>query len=465
MKTTILAVALLALCILTSLPTTACADLWRVKFPGASSVTVTWRDGLRPDVWDAAGNAVALATTTVDGPVSLLGVGETADSATHDGPAACTIDGDAFWVDLPAGTTPRQTIADSSTGHDGDPFWGRLAAHWAPVWYQDEDDSCAWADWITAVDFDGDFVGTNNWNNAGKREHAFHGSLLNEAVVYWWVVETDTHWYLGFADFHPRDWNDRDSMVNKFMGLRAALTSYDDQHENDMEGALLVLRKHPDHPYGLPELMQTQAHNDFWQYSPLGEALRGREGRENVDGPIVEADDGRPCLFVESKGHGVYGSAEKTDYDGRGRADGRVYYYAGDGDDDMLCWPVEAGDDEQLVPTGTDAPAFLRQAADGRGRRPVDYALRSMTTLWNRRGGEPFVDVPGGRPSFHGTVHGDDAANPPWAWIDSDYAGKGLVDGGPVFFSEPAHFYSWQFDAAAVGPVALTVTGASCPGR
>ena len=42
------------------------------------------------------------------------------------------------------------------------------ASHWAPVWYQDTDSSRPWADYITGVDFDGDWQGDNNWDNLAK---------------------------------------------------------------------------------------------------------------------------------------------------------------------------------------------------------------------------------------------------------------------------------------------------------
>ncbi|MGH2690135.1 MAG: hypothetical protein ACRDKW_15215 [Actinomycetota bacterium] len=43
-----------------------------------------------------------------------------------------------------------------------------LALHWAPIHLQDTDDSDADADWIFAVDFDGDWSADNNWENQDR---------------------------------------------------------------------------------------------------------------------------------------------------------------------------------------------------------------------------------------------------------------------------------------------------------
>lgn len=89
-----------------------------------------------------------------------------------------------------------------------------LAAYWAPVWYQDTDDADPDADYITSFDFDGDFNGSNNWEN--QPNYPLPG------YIYYWTMETDTHWFIGYAAFHPRDW--------------AHILLFDTQHENDMEG-------------------------------------------------------------------------------------------------------------------------------------------------------------------------------------------------------------------------------------
>ncbi len=73
-----------------------------------------------------------------------------------------------------------------------------------------------------------------------------------EAYIYHWVTETMTHWFIGYADFHPRDWSDD-------------ITAPLDQHENDMEGCLLAIQKGEGY-YGQFILMITRAHEDLYSY-------------------------------------------------------------------------------------------------------------------------------------------------------------------------------------------------------
>src|SRR5215203_5798959 len=103
---------------------------------------------------------------------------------------------------------------------ENNPSYEDLAYRWAPVHYQDTDDSHAKADYITRVNYDGNYICTDNWQNLDK------GDL--SAYVYYSVVETSTHWFIVYAFFHPRDWTDH---------------PFDQEHENDMEGILEVIKK------------------------------------------------------------------------------------------------------------------------------------------------------------------------------------------------------------------------------
>ena len=438
------------------------AAMWKLKVPGSEGLQVDWKHN-NFKLWDGAGNEISSSVKTNAHTIDLLAV-VTPGQVRAANELSSSIEGDTFYLELAAGETPKDLITEIKKQNSTKPFYATLAAHWAPVFHQDEDDDCPCADYITAVDFDGDFCGTNNWQNALDKKHAFQGNMLNEAVIYWWVVETTTHYYVGYADFHPRDWNDRDSLGNKFLGLYSALTSYDDQHENDLEGALVVIRKKSDNPFGQVELMFTQAHNEFWQYSNFKKQLKEKEGRENIDGELLLNDDNKPRLFIEAKGHGVYGSPKKTDYDGEG-GDGRTYRYAGSPKDSkmkVLYWSLEADEESFLKPqassnNGSRAPHWLKEGKDGEGRSLVDYSLRPITPLWNKQNTPLFTE--GG--AFRGTVHKDNAASPPWLWKDSDYEKMGLPT--DIFFHEPAQLYRWLFNAKELGTVSSTVIGASYP--
>ena len=78
-----------------------------------------------------------------------------------------------------------------------------LAEHYAPVLYQDvadglfNDPQNYRRDFITRVDFDGDFDATNNIENLNSGVYP----LL--AFVYFDVVETPWHYYIAYSFFHP----------------------------------------------------------------------------------------------------------------------------------------------------------------------------------------------------------------------------------------------------------------------
>lgn len=74
-----------------------------------------------------------------------------------------------------------------------------LAARYAPVFYQGLGQTPRF-DYITNFDFDGDWRGDNNWQNADDPRFPL------AAWVYFSVCETATHYFIHYAVFHPRDW-------------------------------------------------------------------------------------------------------------------------------------------------------------------------------------------------------------------------------------------------------------------
>ncbi|WP_433271156.1 hypothetical protein ACQPZF_11660 [Actinosynnema sp. CS-041913] len=76
-----------------------------------------------------------------------------------------------------------------------------VALHWAPVHYQDTNGTNYDADYLTKVDFDGDWFADNNWENQDDDPSRLTGA------VYYSVVTTGTHWFLVYGFFHPRDWS------------------------------------------------------------------------------------------------------------------------------------------------------------------------------------------------------------------------------------------------------------------
>jgi hypothetical protein len=97
-------------------------------------------------------------------------------------------------------------------------------------------------------------------------------------VIYGAAVLTSTHAYLTFTLFYPRDW------------LEPVCVSYL-CHDNDLEVALVVVRRAPQPEQEALAYVETKAHFDYV-------ALRGSE--------LAVDAAGRPWIRIESQGHGMY---------------------------------------------------------------------------------------------------------------------------------------------------------------
>jgi hypothetical protein len=258
---------------------------------------------------------------------------------------------------LTAAPSPAVAISDSD-----------LAFHWAPVHYQDTDDTDADADYLSPIDFDGEWNTLNNWES----QEGPAGRLTG--AVYYSVVETSTHWFIVYAFYHPRDWCDG--------GFRCT------EHENDLEGVLLAVRKEGTH--GSLEAMVSVFHRDFYSYIPPGGSYGS--GGESIDGTIVltshEGTPDRPTTFQEAKGHGAKA------WNGR-------EFPGGDG---VIYLPARGS--SEVPENGND--------------RSVNYRLVNIFDaggLWSRRSNpETFA----GSGTFRGDNGTDNAAHAPWRWDDQD---------------------------------------------
>lgn len=99
----------------------------------------------------------------------------------------------------------------------------------------------------------------DNWDNLNRYRLRARG--------YYSVVETRTHWFILYAFYHPRDWD----------------KGFEGEHENDLEGALAIVRKGSSR-YGRLEGMVMVFHKDFFSYVPEGSPLRS--GGEDIDGEL-----------------------------------------------------------------------------------------------------------------------------------------------------------------------------------
>jgi len=164
---------------------------------------------------------------------------------------------------LGACTSPAATEAPDPVALHQD-----LAQHYAPVIHQGVASD---QDFITAVDFDGDWIGNNNWENQPN------GDL--SAYVYYSVVETESHWFLFYSLFHPRD----------YTGDPCEDTG--GCHENDMESVQVIVAKDGT-GLGHLQAVQTLAHRNIYLYAidpSVGQNALKVSGSVDLEGshPVV----------------------------------------------------------------------------------------------------------------------------------------------------------------------------------
>jgi hypothetical protein len=276
------------------------------------------------------------------------------------------------------GSTPAPEPTDAAqppASHEG------LVRHYAPVI---QHGVATDQDFITGVEFDGDWVSNNNWENQPAGDLSAH--------VYYSVAETETHWFLFYALFHPRDYTDEPCEQSEGC------------HENDMESIQLVIRKDGT-SFGQLQAMETLAHSRIYLY-PADDSVKGNA----LDtGSQVRMEEGHPLVNVETYGHGIYGKR-------------------------IILVPhtvvYRAGDEAQV-------PEDLKD-------KDVAYKLVPIyDTLWQHRDeigpglafDQPF-DYRGVTlaAAFDGEDYGEDRANTPWGYDQA--TGETLLRGD--WFLDPA---------------------------
>ena len=280
--------------------------------------------------------------------------------------------------------------ARASVGPSVDPY--ALAYRYAPILLHG---AASDQDFPTRVDFDGDWVSNNNWENQPQ------GDL--RAFVYYAVMETETHWFVFYSIFHPRDYTPEPCPTSRGC------------HENDLESLHLAILKDGT-PDGRLQAMTTLAHGDLYLYTATPEV---QGGYLKVQGP-VQVEDGRPVVYIESYGHGIYGHPIPLE-------PSHVRYRVGE---------------EAQRPSGISGEATYQ-------------ILDIYDTLWARRhsiGPGKTFDRPfrywGRRlpAAFDGDTFGEDKANTPWGYIQ----GRGWRLHRGDWFLDPAR--AWAYHARFSGP-------------
>jgi hypothetical protein len=215
-----------------------------------------------------------------------------------------------------------------------------LARRYAPWIWHEIHATAGRQDLPAPVDFDGNLDGDDNWES-------FPSCELVPTVSYA-HLETATHHFLAYHVFHPRDWE-----PCELPGLHLT-------HEGDGENLQVVVEK----ASGKVALLFAQAHYRGKAYAPAGWPGASDE-------PLVLGDDdGRlgehgthAAVFVESKGHGIYGLGDEH---ARIVLEGTGARFERQG---LVLRPARPG--ERVAEPALDA------------REPVAYQLESTTAkLW-----------------------------------------------------------------------------------
>lgn len=364
-----------------------------------------------------------------------------------------------------------------------------IAERFAPIFHQGMVGTRY--DFITNFDFDGDWIGDNNWANAGDPKH------LQRAYVYYAVSETPTHVFVHYAAFHPRDYKGGEltgavlsQAVRKGAqaSTRVAPTSIANDvvlaHENDLEGCLVVARKNGPSPADAEVvIVETLAHNRYLKYQ--------REATLSASVGAVRFEGQRPLIYIEPKGHGIEAFADQLDEAQRGRdvpagtngtsngvSNGavpagpgglaqrlaglasrvetvrklvnmekperiRVYRFTGTAQD-----PEQAEGDVgyDLLPLYNTMWARAQRVPNETYGEAQDYGVREVAVA----GGRPRVATLGSLgSSFRGVQGAENKARPPWGWFDMTERSRPLGE----WFLDPAaavkrHFPSAGIDAA-----------------
>jgi len=339
----------------------------------------------------------------------------TAGSRTGDVTVTATLEGRraSLTIRVAADAPTRRTAETASFAAErapSDPY-RPLVEHYAPfiaqeTWFHPK------ADYLARFDFDKNWNGDDNW------AHADAGS--SQAYVYYAVMETETHWFLIYNLFHPRDYSDK-CVVGTC-------------HENDNEGLILTVAKDGNR-WGRLQAMETLAHNNVYSYRV---DRRVGPGAHNIDGDVQLSADKRPAVFVESGGHGIYGVG-----DPRARFDpGSARFSAGTG----------------VTYTYKGRAERPKHAND----RQVGYELLAIRDQWWARtvqSGRMFADYYtyqpyDGRPgiagrqipkAFLGREMGANMAKPFWGWHDELTRKKKILAVGQ-WALDPAYSVSRTLD-------------------
>ncbi len=318
--------------------------------------------------------------------------------------------------------TPAPDVLERNRARDRE-----IASRFAPIFHQGLGPAPPF-DLITNFDFDGDWVGDNNWNNAENPQFPL------KAYVYYSVFETRTHFLIHYACYHPHDYKggeERGALLSQALRLGAGVGGQYDPtgrsnelvlaHENDLEGALVVAEKHGDDPASAKlALVETLAHNAYLKFTPPGSELSADP---------LRMDGTHPHLYVEPKGHGIEAWRD-DEYQAKQSEKGiLVYTFTGVAGD-----PDESDGKSIGYDLLSTYETFWPHAAKGANEtygEEHDYGFVLV-----RLGSDTETPVKLGKmgSALNGKVGAANMSRPPWGWFDGQDQGRPLGE----WFLQPA---------------------------
>ncbi|HWR53142.1 MAG TPA: hypothetical protein VN428_18670 [Bryobacteraceae bacterium] len=296
-----------------------------------------------------------------------------------------------------ASRVKAETVSFPPLQASSDPY-RRLAEHWAPflaqeTWFQPK------SDYPARFDYDGDWQGDNNWDSLET------GS--SQAYVHYAVMGTGTHFFVIYNVFHPRDYSDR-CVVGTC-------------HENDNEGLILTVHKDGSE-FGRLQVMQTLAHNNVYTFT-ADSSVRG--GAHSISGAIELQEGSHPAVFIESGGHGIYGSTSEHS---------RFTLASGE---------FQGGTGVTMVYKGVaEKPKHANDRLVGYDLLPIydEWWSKAVDANWGQRTFDSSFDYQpfGGRPAlaaaigscFMGRKEAANKAKPFWGWHDTGTLKKRILNVG-----------------------------------
>jgi hypothetical protein len=348
----------------------------------------------------------------------------------------------------PRRTRPLRTTTNQPTpeARPPDPDL-EIAARFAPIIHQGLDGNPRF-DYITSFNFDDDWHGDNNWENAENRSHPLR------AYVYYSVIETDTHYFIHYATFHPRDY--KGGLFQSWLlaeAMRQAKERLKDNlpegaedltlsHENDLEGCLVVAEKRGrTRDEAKVVYVETMAHNEFHKYRPLDEPI--------TIGYEIELDGSHPVLFSEPKGHGLLAYTGRPNQLKDATQGVVIYHYTGQSED-----PEQVTNKRvryRLIPIYATLWQHAQTNAEQTYGEMSDYGTRTVSVLDKGAAAQKQISIGRIGSAFRGVVGAENKARPPWAWFD--YRERNQPRG--EWFFDPAatikrHFYAYSLSTVYV---------------